>query len=217
MFFEKRCFCVLCKRFKSMSKVNFKYENISICKKCYEKIKTTKDKTFEGRGNISVVLSPFLYEGKVRQAIKQFKFSGQRLFGKLFGEMLYEELKVHSWICDYDFIIPVPLHPERLLERGYNQSEIIAEVISERFGIPIVNDALFRIRNTERQSVLNGRARIENVKGAFLAFEKTVRNKRILLIDDIYTMGATAGACADSLKDAGASEVAVITLSITCH
>lgn len=217
MFFDKRCYCVLCRIYKKAEKLKYKYENIGVCESCYKKISTTRDKTFDGRGNISVVMSPFIYEGAMRKAIKQFKFSRQMLFGKLFGEMLYDELKMHKWIFDYDYIIPVPLHRERLLERGYNQSEIIAEILSEKINVPMANDVLFRIRNTERQSGLAGRKRIENVKGAFAVFDGLVKGKRILLLDDIYTMGATAGACADCLKQAGAAEVAVITFSITIN
>ncbi len=79
----------------------------------------------------------------------------------------------------------------------------------------MLSDVLFRIRETKRQSTLKGLERIENVRNAFWAHPEAVRNKRIILVDDIYTMGETAGSCAQALKAAGAADVAVITLCIT--
>lgn len=212
MIFGKRCFCILCKRYKNVGKMCFVHNNIAICYDCVEKLKTTTDKTFEAIGDIKMVLSPYLYTGKLKRAIKDFKFAGQWLYGKVLGRLLSDGLKEHMWLSEYDCIIPVPLHQIRLLERGYNQSELLAEEVSEWLGLPMVNDVLFRLRNTERQSRLRGIERIENVKGAFGAFGNYVTGKKIILIDDIYTAGETARACADALKKSGAGEIVVITL-----
>ncbi len=214
MLFGKRGLCILCKRYKDSGKIHFIHNDIAVCEECYKKLKTTKDKTFDGKDNIKIVLSPYMYEGSLRNAIKEYKFSGQRLYGNLFGKMLAEELKEHIWLSEYDCIIPVPLHEIRLAERGYNQAEILAKEISDWLMLPLVNDALVRLRNTERQSRLRGAARIENVKGAFGAFGNFVKGKKIILVDDIYTMGETTRACAEALKTEGADDIAVVTLSV---
>ena len=197
--------------------MKFVHKDIGVCKAGYEQIKTTKDKTFKTSGQLSILLSPYINQGKIKDAVKEFKFSGQRLYGKLFGEMIYEELKSYDWLSEYDLIIPVPLHESRFLERGYNQSEIIADVLSLRLKVPICRDALFRIRETKKQSNLTGIARKENVQGAFFAYGEELIGKRIILVDDIYTAGETAMACAEALKDAEASEVAAITLLKTIY
>lgn len=190
------------------------HNDIAVCEECYKNLKTTKDKTFDAKENIKIVLSPYMYTGSLRNAIKEYKFQGQRLYGDLFGKMLVNELKEHIWLSEYDCIIPVPLHELRCIERGYNQAEILARGISDWLMLPLVNDVLVRLRNTERQSRLTGIARIENVKGAFGAFGNFVKGKKIILVDDIYTMGETTRACAEALKAEGADDIVVITLSV---
>lgn len=215
MFFERKCICIGCKKYKNKRKMPFFYDEIGICDDCYEKIKTTKDKSFDGGEGVKAVFSPYIYEGDIANAVKDFKFSGKWLLGKLFAQMMYSELKNISHIWEYDCLIPVPLHEKRLKERGYNQSEIMAEKISELSGVPMINDGIFRIRETKRQSSLTGMERRTNVKGAFFAAESAVSGKRIVLVDDICTMGETLRACADALLKAGAKEVIAITLCVS--
>lgn len=212
MFFERKCICICCKKYHNQSKMLFSHKEIGICTDCYDKLKTTKDKNFDGGDGIKAVFSPYLYSGKIADAVKEYKFSGQWLFGKLFGEMIYSELKDISHIWEYDCIIPVPLHEKRLMERGYNQSEIMAERISGLSGLPCITDGIFRVRETKRQSSLPANERRTNVKGAFYAAESAVSGKSIILVDDICTMGETLRACADALHIAGAKEVIAITL-----
>lgn len=175
------------------------------------------DKTFFGRGDLKTVISPFLYRGKFKEAVKEFKFASQRLYGELFGKILAENIVKHEWLLDYDFIVPVPLHETRLLERGYNQSEILAKELSARLEIPLLCDILFRTRKTEHQSRLHGMERVENVREAFAAVENIISGKKVILVDDIYTMGETARACAFALKQGGAKEVVAVTLCITVN
>lgn len=211
IFLKKRHFCVLCRKYKNEGNMHIVYKNIGVCKKCYSEIETTKDKTFEARGPVSILLAPYINAGKIKEAVKHFKFLGQRMYGHLFGDMIYEEFSQYDWLTGYDFIVPVPLHEKRLLERGYNQSEIIADSLASNLDLPVYKDVLFRIRNTKKQSKLKGLARKENVEGAFFAYGEELKGKRVILIDDIYTAGETAMACAEALKSAGAEEVAVIT------
>lgn len=217
MFFEKRHFCVLCGAYKGASQMQMIHNEIGICSHCLGKLPILRDNCFEGSGNIKAVFSLFMYDGAVKEAVKQYKFSGQRLYGELFGSIMAEKLSSVETLKDCDCIIPVPLHPKRLEERGYNQSEILAKTISEKLEIPMITDALFRIKETQRQSALKGLARIENVKNAFFAYGEAVKDKRIILVDDICTMGETLKACEAALKTGGAEDVFATTLCISPH
>jgi len=113
-----------------------------------------------------------------------------------------------------DLAIPVPLHRQRLRQRGFNQALILAHGISERFSVPLLYDNLTRLRSTRPQVELSGHERTENVKGAFgLARPSEVRDKRILLIDDVFTTGATMNSCAKVLRRAGAKDVVALAVA----
>ena len=116
---------------------------------------------------------------------------------------------------DYLFV-PVPLHRTRLMARRFNQSQILAEALSEQTDISMDALALTRTRRTPSQGRLKKSGRLKNVKGAFAVTEKhktTIVGKTILLVDDVLTTGATAGACAQALKNAGASAVIVVAFA----
>jgi ComF family protein len=115
---------------------------------------------------------------------------------------------------DIDVILPVPLHGRRLYERGFNQALLLADRIGSRFSLPVCYDNLVRIRPTRPQVELSGRDRVKNVAGAFsLIAPLAVKNCRVLLIDDVFTTGATMNECAKVLKRAGAAHVAALTLA----
>ena len=208
-------YCASCGISKLDSYMDRTFDKIGICKCCAKNIHTTKEKTFDGKEFIDIVISPFLYDDTMRDAIRNFKFSGQRLFGDFLTTLALETIEDKSYFDDCDIIIPVPLHTNRLNERGFNQSEIISNALSKALQKEVVTDALFRIRDTLHQSSLKGLARIENVKGAFTAFPSAVSGKKIILVDDIYTMGETANECAKMLKSAGAEKVVVFTVCKT--
>lgn len=117
-------------------------------------------------------------------------------------------------LLNIDMIMPVPLHPKRLRQRGFNQALLLAHRISMRHDIPLVYDNLARVRPTRPQVELTGEERVKNVAGAFsLRFPEIVENKHILLIDDVFTTGATMNECAAVLKSAGAEQVTACTLA----
>jgi ComF family protein len=117
-------------------------------------------------------------------------------------------------IADIDAVIPVPLHVGRLKHRGFNQSLLLAHRISERFRIPLLFDQLVRTRPTRPQVELSGEERTKNVSGAFAVRNPQTQNdKRIVLVDDVFTTGATMNECASVLKTAGASHVFAVTLA----
>jgi len=165
-------------------------------------------------------VSTFLYEGAMRDAILAFKyrkrFSIKDVLGPLFATNLSGRLKNgppgHALVAE--LIIPVPLHASRLREREFNQSAILASYLSKEVGVPVRYDVLARVRRTEFQSTLSRAKRIANVKGAFEVIQsEAVDGASVLLVDDIFTCGATANECARVLKKAGAKSVVVGTLA----
>jgi ComF family protein len=115
-----------------------------------------------------------------------------------------------------DYLVPVPLHRWRLLSRRYNQSGVIAQGLSRETGVPVVLDALERIRATPSQGYLKAKERHDNVKSAFAVHPRhreKLRGKTIVLVDDVYTTGATVKECAKILLGAGAGQVHVLTLA----
>jgi len=135
------------------------------------------------------------------------KFSGIRRLAKPLGRLL-----LNLEIPECDGIVPVPLSRNSLRERGFNQSLLMARVISKKLNITLYMDALLKTRDTLPQVGLNAKERRKNLKGAFKASGK-INNQRLLLIDDVMTTGATVRECSKILIKAGAKEVVVITLA----
>jgi ComF family protein len=123
---------------------------------------------------------------------------------------------MESIIGEFPFqaVVPVPLHPKRLRERGFNQALALARFVSRFHSIPLDRNNLFRARWTHTQVGLSEHKRKENVKDAFaVTKEKNFQNKHILLVDDVYTSGSTADECAKVLLNAGARTVQILTLA----
>lgn len=163
---------------------------------------------FQGTEYTQYLLAPFEYEGLYRNIFIDFKFHGKHAAGHLIGMMLEEYFKDMVICGDFDFIVSVPLSKRRLMERGYNQADIMAEYVSRALKIPI-NNVLERIKHTEAQSQLRGRSRYENVKGVFKT-DCDLTGMNILLFDDVFTTGSTVNECAKMLKMAGAENVVAI-------
>ena len=150
------------------------------------------------------------YEDTLRSLIHLFKYERIRPLAGLFGEWLVSAIPRDK---AFDLVVPVPLHWRRKLDRGFNQSELLARPVAKRYGLRPVN-ALRRKRPTGVQAGLSNAKRRLNVSGAFVVKKKSeVAARRVLLIDDVMTTGATLSACAEALKRAGARYVAVLTLA----
>jgi len=154
------------------------------------------------------------YEGVLRELIHVYKYDRVRTLARPLGDLLWSALaRDESW----DLITAVPLYWRRRWQRGFNQSELLARDLAHRCGIPFV-PLLRRVRSTAAQAGLSNHKRRLNVAAAFVC-RGPARNreglvgKRVLLIDDVLTTGATAGACAQTLKKAGARRVGVLTLA----
>lgn len=209
--FKRRYRCIICDGYREGLQFKYIHKGIGICSRCFAEFDKGKDKSYPAKAPVDYVLAPLCYEGKIRDAVRKYKFAGQIEYGKVFGELIACELSDDVMLSNFDLVIPVPLYDKRRIERGYNQSEIISEALAQRLGLPLETECLFRTRETKRQSGLLGAERVENVKGAFFAADD-VRGKNVILVDDIFTMGETMSACATALKEAGANRVAGVVL-----
>ena len=212
---EERFYCVGCGFSKPKSYMYAVLNEVGICRECFEDFHTTKDLTFEGKEFIDIAISPFLYDGIVAEIIRAFKFGSQVRYGDLLTELAFSYVRDTELFNDYDIIIPVPLHKNRLDERGFNQAEVIAKRLGKLLNMEIDCKSLIRLRDTLHQSSLRGIKRIENVKAAFSCGSADFTGKKIILVDDIYTMGETANECGKILKMAGAEKVALFTICKT--
>ena len=152
-----------------------------------------------------------LFTDPIQTMIHKLKYEG--MFG--LGPPL-AELMVEAWRrCEtaVDLIIPIPLHQERLKERGYNQSELLARHFSQKLNLPMNTTALERVKHTRPQVGLNAAERSSNVEAAFAAQVEDVSRKAILLVDDVCTTGATLAAAADAILAGGAQSVSAYCLA----
>lgn len=158
-----------------------------------------------------IAASVYLYEGGLSRAVRLLKYSKKSLVGSHLGGLM----KNHRLSdISYDAIVAVPLHISRLRERGFNQSQLLAEGLCKNMSLHSDKYILERVRPTGSQAGMSSKERQANVRGAFcLRRGVDVSGKRILLIDDVYTTGATVKECSAVLKKAGASVVNVLTLA----
>jgi ComF family protein len=155
--------------------------------------------------------SIFSYDGPLREAIHALKYRGRRsAAGPL--ALLVADLAPHDLVAGVQAVIPVPLHPGRLAVRGFNQAELLARPLAARLAVPCVAGGLRRTHQEVAQATLGAGARRANVHGAFAPTGHRFRG-RVLVVDDVFSTGSTAGDCARALRQAGASQVVVLTLA----
>ena len=182
----------------------------NICKKCEEEILHSNPIQYI---NVSAVgktircIVPYSYSGKVRQSIIRFKFQNQKQFAVFYAEKITEEIQKKYFNEKFDAVTCVPISAQRRKMRGYNQSELIARAISKRTNFPY-RDYLMKITDNKEQHKLSEKERQFNVCGVYRPLnEHEIIGKKILLIDDIVTTGATLCECASVLFRSGAREV----------
>ena len=133
---------------------------------------------------------------------------------KSFAEYIIKNKKISNFIKKYDIIIPVPVHNKRKKQRGYNQTELIARKISQQLNISCKTKILVKIKNTKPQSTLNKEEREINAKAVYRLINKEIlTNKKVLLMDDIYTTGSTVNECCHTLYEASPKTIGVITIA----
>ena len=164
-------------------------------------------------GDIDGVRSVFRFDGAVRQAVHSLKYRNVKALAHPLAQLMAEYLACQR--LPVDVVVPVPLHPARLRRRGYNQSQLLASELAGLASLPLVEGALRRTKDTPPQARSGGiEERHGNVADAFACRGSEVRGRHCLLVDDVYTSGATLGACAAALKAAGAREVWGLTLAM---
>jgi ComF family protein len=151
------------------------------------------------------------YEGSLKTAIHEFKYHSRRRVAGRLAEELLASASVSEVVRGGEVLVPVPLHPRRHQERGFNQAELLAFEIAQRAGIVAAPGALVRRKDTKPQAGLSAAGRRLNVAGAFAVRRRTqIAGRVVVLVDDVLTTGATAQACARALMDGGAKEVRLL-------
>lgn len=191
-------YCIKC-----CKPVNFNLD-VPLCPEC-----VNDNKLFE------TSKSPFLYEGLIKNLIYDFKYHNKTYLYKFLGMSLVNYMNSISY-TNFDYIVPVPLHPNKMKRRGYNQSELLSKYISNKLNIPHIN-ALRRIKNTDKQSAQTKHNRNINLKNAFIInptknIDK-IKKSSVLVVDDIYTTGSTANECAKVLLNFSVDKVSIITIA----
>jgi len=182
---------------------NFESDENAICPHCLA------EDPFYDESRAAVV-----YNDASRRIILNFKFNDKTHYVHTFVPWMLRAGK--ELIDKSDYIIPVPLHPKKLRMRKFNQSALLAHEISKKTGVKYIPEGLIRIKNTTPQKGLNKKQRLENISGAFAIADDYLdafANKNILIIDDIFTTGATLNECARILKNAGALNVYILTIA----
>lgn len=174
-----------------------------ICPMCKGKIQRAKD--------ISEVISYGYYSGVLKKLVLEFKYNKNFAAGSLLAEFLCEVISENN--IGIDVIVFVPSSKKALRERGFNQCEYLAKEISKRLKIDLCED-MIKVKNTKEQKLLSKEERYKNIVGAFaLKSERNIKNKRILLIDDVITTGATLHECEKILKLNGATSIKILTVA----
>ncbi len=161
----------------------------------------------------------FRYQGLIRQQIINYKFNNEAYKYKaisnfILKNFILKDIMAFQLLNDYEVIVPVPISKKRFKERGYNQAELIAKQISKALEKRIVTNCLYKSKNIVAQSTLNKQEREENIKNVYtIKNQNILLNKKVLLVDDIYTTGSTANECCKILLKAKPNKIGVMTLA----
>lgn len=179
----------------------------AFCRECAATAEPAPRREPDGRED---AIAAFVYGGAVARAIVAMKYASRPDLARPLGDLLFRAVSASPVDVGGALVVPVPLHPRRLAERGYNQSALLARRLAHHLRVPLAPMALARDRDTPRQATLDRAARLANVSASFRARDPArVRGRRVLLVDDVRTTGATLEACAAALRAAGA--IAVLT------
>lgn len=159
-------------------------------------------------------LGIFLYDEQMKKTMAALKYKGRREYGAVLGRLVYERARGELLRWRPQAIVPIPIHPDRKNERGYNQAEEIAGPIAELAGIRLCPDLLVRTERTGPMKKLTRAERFENMKDAIAVRGGCFVPDRVLIVDDIYTTGATIDAAAHALRSAGAREIYFLSVCI---
>ncbi|HOW10083.1 MAG TPA: ComF family protein [Bacteroidales bacterium] len=198
-----------------------------ICTECYIQIPRTGyhlksdnpvSRLFWGRCLIdkAAAFSFYTRDSRIRRLIHQLKYKGVRELGPELGRIYGNNLKSSGFFDDIDLIVPVPLHPSKKRQRGYNQSDLISEGLSEVSGLPVNTELLVRTTCTKTQTKKSRYDRWTNVEDIFTVTDRAgISGSHILLVDDVITTGSTLEACANELLKSDNVRVSVVALAFS--
>ena len=201
-------------------------KNELLCIKClnilphteFEKIpNNTFERIFTGRININAATAEFYFSKTqlIQHLIHQLKYKGNKEIGFYMGAIMGRNILHSERFKNLDYLLPLPLYPDKEFKRGYNQSEVICKGISSITNTPVLTKNLIRNRFTETQTKKHRTERWENVEGSFVVKNASVlEGKNVLLVDDVLTTGATMEACAQTLSDIPGITINLATLAI---
>ena len=176
------------------------------------------EKSFIGRIPIieATSLLYFHKKGKSQQLIHELKYKGHQEIGSLLGNWLGDEILESNRFKKLDYIVPVPLHPNKLKKRGYNQLTKFGEAISEKLRIPLISNKLIKVGSTETQTLKGKIGRWRNVQELFKLIDTSFfENKHLLLIDDVITTGATMESCCNELLKTHGVKISIAVMAYT--
>lgn len=190
---------------------------LCICENCSLKIPFMKNRNInliKANCYFDDIICVCEYSGIIKEALIKYKFFNKPSFGRTFAKLIYDRIKEMTDWEKVDIIISVPLHRKKEKKRGYNQAHLISKQLGRLLGIKVNKSLLIRTKNTDSQSLLNRADRLKNVKDAFLVTDpNSVKDKSILVLDDIFTTGTTLNECCKALKDAGARKVTAVVVA----
>ena len=195
-----------------------KLEQKSLCNKCKIKLQKSAICKIEDYKNTSSYFDEhiylFQYTGEIRDTILQYKFNEKSYIYRTFLELIKNNENICAQIKKYDIIIPVPISKKRLNTRGYNQSSIIAKNLAKELNIEYSEKILIKTKDNKPQSEMKQYTRKSNVSGVYKVINKErINNKKVLIVDDIFTTGSTVDECAKVLKENNAQSIGVFTLA----
>ena len=207
MFFPQQCVCHLCGSWSDSGGC--------VCLKCQLALEQKRmNGTFVPPfgATLHSCMAVWQFREPARTLIHRLKYHGDAEMAGFIGEQMSNALACQQELLrEVEMLVPVPLHETRLQERGYNQALLLAEEISRRTDIRLAPEAIIRTRRTETLVHRSRTERFNAIQSAFTARPEQVQGRHILLIDDVFTTGATALTCAIALLEAGAQDVSVLT------
>jgi len=164
--------------------------------------------------NLARAVAP--YEGPIREAVHRLKYRGMKPLARPMGKLMADVALRESAFARADVLVPVPLHPRRERERGYNQSVLLARALGESLRVPVMERVLVKTMETPSQTGLSGRERRQNLLQAFAVAELgPVKGKIVTIVDDVFTTGSTVSILSQLLRQSGAAGVLALTLAGT--
>lgn len=166
--------------------------------------------------NTGAALYHFTKSSRVQHLLHNLKYKGKKQVGLKLGDWYGHSLKRSPFFMDVEVIVPVPLHPRKQYKRGYNQSELFAQGLSQSMDIPYLKNGLIRLVDSESQTKKSRVERLANLEGVFsLGKGKLLKGKHILLVDDVLTTGATLESCAIELNKIPGTKISMATIAIS--